>query len=202
MSLDSPTGIPPIRNIPRRSDSSDITVGDLSDSLSETTGGLTGESVHVFRRSRSPLEVPTAASSRRYETISTPSRRDAIRRALGLAINEAERMETFADRQEFVDLSLAGFQLLEKLQELWTLRFERESDFADLLNMLQGALVQEEFERFSRTQCVSIRTILVDHLGSGPVDSDDIERSIRLLREAGFDPWKGISGPDLDDGEQ
>ena len=200
MSLDSPTGMPPIRNLPRRSSYSD-SVGDLSGSLSETTGGLTGESAHVSRRPTSS-DFSSVARDRQHEVVSRPSRRDAIRRALASAKNEGERMEAFALNEEFVDLSLSGFQLLEKLQELWTLRFERDSDFGDLLNMLQGALLQEEFERFSPEQCTAIRTILVDHLGSGPVDSDDIERSIRLLREAGFDPWKGISGSELDNGEE
>jgi hypothetical protein len=113
---------------------------------------------------------------------------------LTAAEKEACRLESRAKAGDLMELSNAGFRLGEILRELWELREEREDDWGDLLNILQGALAQEEFERFSVDQCRAIRSIIVDHLGSGAVDVDDLERSIRLLREAGFDPWKGISG--------
>jgi radical SAM superfamily enzyme YgiQ (UPF0313 family) len=102
-------------------------------------------------------------------------------------------MESFAESGDLVELSNAGFALRFALEDLWNLRNEREEDWGDLLNLLQGALAQEEFERFKARQCQTIRTIIVDHLSAGVTDIDDIERSIKLLREAGFDPWKGIS---------
>jgi hypothetical protein len=121
-------------------------------------------------------------------------RRDLVRRSLKQAEEEAARMEAFAKAGELMELSNAGFRLKDALQQLWQLRNEREDDWGDLLTMLQAALAQEEFERFTPRQCYAVRCVIADHLGSGIVDIDDIERSIRLLREAGFDPWKGISG--------
>jgi hypothetical protein len=125
---------------------------------------------------------------------SDPARRDAIRRTLVAAEREADRMERLAEASDLMELSNSGFRLKEMLAELWDLRKEREDDWGDLLNLLQGALTQEEFERFSVKQCGTIRSIIAEHLGSGVVDGEDLERSIRLLRGAGFDPWKGISG--------
>lgn len=120
--------------------------------------------------------------------------RDLIRRSLKQAEEEASRMEAFAEAGDVMELSNTGFRLKDALQELWQLRNEREDDWGDLLNILQGALAQEEFERFKPDQCYAIRCVIADHLGSGIVDIDDLERSLRLLREAGFDTWKGISG--------
>lgn len=129
-------------------------------------------------------------------TSSAPARRDAIRRLLARAESEAMRMEGLAEGADLIELSNAGFALRESLADLWQLRSERESDWGDLLNFLQGALAQEQFERFRLNQCQAIRSVIVDHLGSGVTDADDIERSLKLLCEAELDPWKAISGMD------
>ena len=84
--------------------------------------------------------------------------------------------------------------LRDELDELWKLRWEREPDWRDLLNILQGVLAQEEFERFSSDQCAAVRTIITEYLGAGDLDAYDFEHSLTLLRKAGFDPWRGISG--------
>src|SRR6266498_122695 len=123
-----------------------------------------------------------------------PARRDIIRRNLATAERLAREMESSARVSDLMELSNAGFALTAALDELWDLRDEREDDWGDLLNILQGALAKEEFGKFSIQRCAAIRMIIADHLDAGCVDMDDIERSLRLLREAGLDPWKGISG--------
>lgn len=122
------------------------------------------------------------------------TRNDAIRRHLKAAQESALQMETFAEHGDLMELSNSGFSLRAALQELWKLRNEREDDWGDLINLLQGALAQEEFERFTVEQCQALRNIIVDHLTPAGTDVDDIESTVLLLRKAGFDPWKGISG--------
>jgi hypothetical protein len=90
--------------------------------------------------------------------------------------------------------SNAGFGLKRSLDELWTIRRDREERWADLLNLLQGALAREEFERFSAEQCLAIKEVLADHLRPWTVDDDDIRTSLRIMRRAGLDPWRPISG--------
>jgi hypothetical protein len=137
-------------------------------------------------------QVPSV--KQRPKPVINPARRDAIRRNIAKAKSLAETMEMCAGVGDLMGLSIAGFDLKYVLQDLWELRDEREDEWGDLLNLLQGALAQEIFERFSTEQCYIILTIIADHLGAGAVDVDDLEDSIRLLRKAGFDPWKGISG--------
>lgn len=175
------------------------TGGDRLSGYISVTSGSGAAIIGAAVQHRTPIPRP-----QRQVSISTPARRDALRRALAAAANEAMRMESFAGGGDLVELSNAGFALRFALEDLWDLRKEREEDWGDLLNLLQGALAQEEFERFKAHQCQTIRTIIVDHLSSGVTDIDDIERSIKLLREAGFDPWKGISssaGSEREQGE-
>jgi hypothetical protein len=138
-----------------------------------------------------PLHMPSVSSKKRG---SAPARRDEIRRSLVKAKEAAGNLETYAKGGDGMELSLEGFRLRQLLSDLWSLRSEREDDWGDLLNLLQAALAQEEFERFTQEQCHAVHTIVADHLGSGAVGEDDIERAIAVLRGAGFDPWKGISG--------
>lgn len=122
------------------------------------------------------------------------AQRDAVRRGLTNAKDVAESMAVYAEAGELMDLGVAGSRLMEFLDDLWNVRDVREDDWGDLLNILQGALSNEEFEKFTSDQCDAILIIIADHLASGVVGMDDIEDSLRLLRKSGLDPWKGISG--------
>jgi hypothetical protein len=141
--------------------------------------------------------VPDEARSRDSST--KLAQKDALRRALAKAKDTAGSMVTYAKTSELIELSVAGFRLLETLADLWKLREVREDDWGDLLNILQGALLNEDFEKFDAARCDAILTIVADHLASGIVGIDDIEQSIKLLRNARLDPWKAISGDSQSD---
>ncbi len=123
-----------------------------------------------------------------------PAARDALRRALLAAAQISEQMLMAYNSGELIGLSNAGFQLEEVLGELWKLRKHREDEWGDLLNLLQTALAQEEYERFSELQCKAIQRTIVEYLTAGAVDDDDLARAVKLFRESGLDPWKAISG--------
>jgi len=190
--VDGSTGVTRSAELERFSNLDDKSRGVLSGYTTFTSTQKEGAGVRPI----SPAIGPTKRGQRR--TINQTrrlARRDAIRRGLLKAKDTAESMEIYAKNEDQMELSLAGFKLREVLDDLWKLRFEREDDWGDLLNILQGALTQEEFEIFSSEQCYAIHTVIADHLGSGAVGIDDIEETVKLLRKAGFDPWKGISGP-------
>jgi hypothetical protein len=138
---------------------------------------------------------PVAADeTRAHDRSRKLAQMDALRRTLAKAKDTAGSMLTYAKTSELIELSVAGFRLLDLLDDLWKLRDSREDDWGDLLNILQGALSNEEFEKFTADRCDAILNIVADHLGSGAVGVDDIEQSIHLLRKNGLDPWKAISG--------
>jgi hypothetical protein len=126
------------------------------------------------------------------------AQRDAIRRNVDRAIDQAGQMLAATEAGELMELSNAGFQFAETLQSLWDLRGAREENWGDLLDLLQTILVNVEFESFTPIQCEAIRDVLVSYLKPWTVEDDDIRSSIRRLREAGFDPWRGLSGPQED----
>lgn len=132
---------------------------------------------------------------RSKETASELATRDAVRRAVGRAIVCTDRMTEAARIGDAMELSNAGFDLLNVLDELWTLRANREPNWRDLLNLLQGALSREHFEAYTTEKCVAINDVVSSHLKAWTVENDDIRSSISILRQAGLDPWKGISAP-------
>ncbi len=115
---------------------------------------------------------------------------------LNEAINAARDMENAATDSDLIQLSISGFQLRDALQKLWGLRKQRESDWQDLLVMLQAAITNEHFEHFSVEQCKAVRMILESHLSNTSVDISDLESTLRILRKAKLDPWKGASKED------
>jgi hypothetical protein len=105
-------------------------------------------------------------------------------------------MEEFAKDGDLIQLSISGFRLKESLQGLWGLRKQRESDWQDLVAMLQAAINKEHFESFSDEQCIAVRTILEAHLSNTPVDISDLESTLCILRKVKLDPWKSASDED------
>jgi hypothetical protein len=126
------------------------------------------------------------------------AQRDAIRRNVDRAIDQAGQMLAAAASGDMMEVSNAGFQLTETLQSLWALRGAREENWGDLLDLLQTMLAKVEFESLTSMQCEAIRDVLTSYLKPWTVEDDDVQSSIRRLRGAGFDPWRGISGPQED----
>jgi len=108
-------------------------------------------------------------------------------------MNNAKNMEEAAKSNDFMELSIAGITLMDNLHDLWKLRKVREEEWQAILNFLQSALVQEEFEKYTLNQCVVIRKTIENYLSKGSVNDTEIERAVTILREGGFDPFRGIS---------
>jgi hypothetical protein len=105
----------------------------------------------------------------------------------------ATQIEEFRKEKTLMELSNSGFALVEILSDLWDLRGDREEEFGDLINLLQGVLNTCEFEQLSVEQCEVIRRIVEEHVASGSVDDTDLEECVVLLGRAGLDPFKPIS---------
>lgn len=124
---------------------------------------------------------------------STPQERYALNRYLAWAKEAASRMVAAAGVADGLELMEAGAELHDHLRGLWRLRKAREDEWAEVLNFVQSALAGEAVDSFTVEQCLLLKKIVFDHLALGVVDEDQPFRVRRLLREAGLDPWKGIS---------
>ncbi len=124
-----------------------------------------------------------------------PETRDEIRRKQNTAKEIVLAMEASASANDLLDLSNNGVLLEDVLAILWQNREIQSQNWKDLLNVLQVILGQEEFEKFTKDKCIAVRKVVSDHLCIERVEEEDIERSIELLVEAGFDPWRAVSEP-------
>ena len=91
-----------------------------------------------------------------------------------------------------------AFAFKHCLEELWENRNLREANWGDLLNILQAVLAQIEFEIFSGSQKLGIKKVVTEYLCKAEVTDLDMEDALGILSEAGFDPWRGISGKPQD----
>ena len=135
---------------------------------------------------RLPQQSPSSNHSRRY--------------SLGLHLRQARacaaQLVEAAIDMDAMAMSESGIALSNELKTLWSLRDVREKEWAEALNFLQTALALEEFEKFPSEKCEAIKNAVEEVLAGGSIDDDDVKRLRRILRNAGFDPWKAISAKD------
>ncbi|MBM4054758.1 MAG: hypothetical protein FJ264_08825 [Planctomycetes bacterium] len=87
-----------------------------------------------------------------------------------------------------------AFEFKDYLQVLWRHKNVRENNWGDLLNITQAVLAQVEFELLSKSQKECIKTIVDGYLRKPAIADIDMEKSLEVFSNAGFDPWCGISG--------
>ena len=121
------------------------------------------------------------------------ARRDLMYRSLDKAEAITESMVNHVKDDNSIELANKSFELQHILEDLWQIRSEREPDWVDLLSMIMVMMAQEDFDLFTLSKCKALQTIVQEHLKLALVDIHNLRECRKLLREAGFDPWKGIS---------
>jgi len=107
----------------------------------------------------------------------------------------AEEMLKHRSNNDLIELSNAGFDLLRCLNELWKLRDQREDDWGDLINLVQGTLEKLEFELLSPPQCKALKTVIDEYVTSDVVTLGDLEFCVESLTANQFNPFRPISSP-------
>jgi hypothetical protein len=118
--------------------------------------------------------------------------REDINRTLRQAVSACKTLLETEDSTEQDSLTI---ELLESLEDLWEQRDVREPNWGDVLNVLQAVLAKADFRSLRKPQINAIKKVLSECLLLGTVEDSDVERSLNLLSESGFDPWIGLSGP-------
>jgi len=105
-----------------------------------------------------------------------------------------ETIELIKISEEPIEKANNLYEFYNILQKLWKLKNIRENNWGDLINLLQIVLKRENFEEISLEKIKGLFEIVRNHLAMHPVTDRDIEKSLDILNNCGFDPWVGISG--------
>jgi hypothetical protein len=104
-----------------------------------------------------------------------------------------------------MSLCIATDNLDIALGRLWELRKARDINWQTILNHTQGLLKQafkaKRVEELNEEQCRRILEIVDRYLGPATKGTDDLNEVVRLIEDAGFDPYGAISGDQADPAE-
>jgi hypothetical protein len=127
-----------------------------------------------------------------------PEHRAATRSAWQAGRRAAEEMLAAAQRDDVMDLAVAADNLDLALGKLWGLRAARDVNWKTILNHAQGMLRElftvRQVERLTAEQCRAILELVDRYLGPATKTIDDLNEAVRLIEDAGFDPYAAISG--------
>ena len=111
-----------------------------------------------------------------------------------------------AELDDRMSLGIAADDLEQALAKLWDLRDGRDIDWQTILNHMQGlmrAFFQEKkAECLNVEQCKKIARLVQDYLGPATKSIDDLNEVLRLVEDAGFDPYGAISADPVDKDEE
>lgn len=113
------------------------------------------------------------------------------------AQNAAEAMFRAAEAEDCTGVGTAAGKLDQSLTEMWNLREGRDINWQTILNHIQGLMrtffLEKRAESTSTQQCRRIVELIKDHLGPSTKTINDLHEALRLIEEAGFDPYAAIS---------
>ena len=133
-----------------------------------------------------------------HPSVITPEMRASFRQHWRTALSAVDRMIEATKNVDPMSLFTATDDLEACLAKLWALRAIRNVDWQTILNHAQGmlrqAFLESRVESLTTEQCTSIRELVDRHLGPATKSIVDLNEAIRLISDAGFDPYFAISG--------
>lgn len=93
---------------------------------------------------------------------------------------------------DLIEQGNAFFNFSDILQELWERRNEQESQFAQLVNILQTLLLESVPEDFSKAQIQSIRQVIEKASDRRPISDEDLATYIKILDKGGCDVFRAL----------
>lgn len=147
---------------------------------------------HWSRRTSGTTTAPRRVGLR-------PEDRAAIKSYHEAALVAARELVDCASNGDECGMALAVRTIDENVEGLWKCKKAREIDWQAILNhfrlVLKQALQEERAERMTQEECQAMLE-LVGMVGLPTRTSDDLNEAVRLIRDAGFDPYHGASHPD------
>jgi hypothetical protein len=165
----------------------------------------TGEPIQPFvLAAKAPR--PKAQKRGASPPLQRPETRAALRSHWRTAQASAEAMLAAAQKQDGEALLIAADNLELVLGKLWELRDVRDINWRSILNHAQGMLRQlfaaKVVEQLTPEQCRCVIEIMARHLGPATKSVEDLNEVLRLIEDAGADPFGAISGGPSEDCEE
>jgi hypothetical protein len=174
--------------------------GQRADSYDASFTGDRGVAIEALPRhvqpqgKRSGKPAPAAA-------LPTAETRAAFRLRWQAAQDAANAMVQATEREDRMGLAIAADDLDQALANLWDLRQGRDIDWQTILNHAQGLMKlffqEKRAECLTAEQCKNIARLVAYYLGPATKTIDDLNEALRLIDDAGFDPYAAISGDPL-----
>lgn len=144
--------------------------------------------------------LPTGNASQRQ----LPEPRAAYRTHWNAAKGAGEAMVAAALANDPIALTIAVDNLDMALARLWELRDSRDVNWQTILNHAQGMIKQlfteHRVESLTAEQCQAVKGLVENYLGTSTKTTGDLNEAIRLIEDAGCDPYWAISGDPASDG--
>jgi hypothetical protein len=179
-----------------------------SQKLTSYLGPATGEGILIDRvvvdRSQKLARRPMAKEKNGHvKALPSSAQRRAFLRHWTEAQEAAEAMLQAAEAKDLMDVGMAADKLDQSLAELWNLREGRDIGWQTILNHMQGMMrtffLEKRAETLTAEQCKRIVELVKDYLGPATKTIDDLNEVLRLIDDAGFDPFAAISGDPVSD---
>jgi hypothetical protein len=165
----------------------------------------TGESSSPYSRApeQPPRQKRPAKARSKPESVTTPEARAAFRAAWSEARAAAAELLQATKEDDPMGRVIAADDLEQALAKLWAQRSGRDVNWQGILNHAQGMLkelfAEYRMEALSPEQGAVIREIVENYLGPATKSTGDLSEVIRLIADAGCDPFYAISGdPDVE----
>jgi hypothetical protein len=181
-------------------DSYEVTGGPKSHGFAgPATGDATfSEGFVVAPGQKIPRRPAHQGKNRPAQPLPSSETRRAIRMHWNEAQEAAERMRQAAEDKDLMAVGIAADQFDQRLAELWKLRDARDVNWQTILNHVQGLMrvffQEKRAETLTTAECTRLVDLVRDHLGPATKTVDDLNEALRLIEDAGFDPYAAISG--------
>ena len=118
----------------------------------------------------------------------------AAREHVARLLRDCQRLSReLSDSDAPIESALLGGELTNSLHELWNHRRCRESDWIEILNVLQITIPAEEFEFLPKAKRVAVVRVFNESLLIRTIGPAELDRCLRILTDAGFNVWAGLS---------
>lgn len=180
------------------------TVGTTPDENGNVGTGEYSASIRASATHSSAQRQGTGRVLRRSPgPVQTPETRAAFRRLFKSALEAAAKMVDAANTQESMSLTIAADDLDIALSRLWELRDHRDVNWQTILNhaqcMFKQLFAEKRVEQLTAAQCQAIQELVENYLGTSTKTTSDLNEAVRLIEDAGCDPYWAISGDPADE---